>query len=136
LDNVLDVCTSTDTGESQQIQNRFAAWSDQGFRVLGIAIKSVEKKSNYTSADECEMTFVGFLLFFDPPKPDVTQAIEALGKLGVRLKMITGDNARVAKHVADTIKLPMEGMLSSSELGKLSDEALLHAAEHTDLFVD
>jgi Mg2+-importing ATPase len=136
LNNVLDVCTSTNASESKQIQDRFAAWSDQGFRVLGIAIKSVDKKSTYTSVDECEMTFAGFLLFFDPPKPDVTQAIEALEKLGVRLKIITGDNARVAKHVADTVKLPMEGMLSGSELGKLSDEALLHAAEHTDLFVD
>ncbi len=145
LNNVLDVCrsiqdgekiTGLDASETNQIQDRFAAWSDQGFRVLGIAIKHVEKKSNYTRADEREMTFAGFLLFFDPPKADVTQAIEALEKLGVRLKIITGDNARVAKHVADTVKLPMEGMLSGSELGKLSDEALLHAAEHTDLFVD
>jgi Mg2+-importing ATPase len=101
-----------------------------------MATKPVEKKSNYTSVDEREMTFAGFLLFFDPPKPDVTQAIEALEKLGVRLKIITGDNARVAKHVADAVKLPMEGVLSGSELGRLSDDALLHKVEHTDLFVD
>src|SRR6266498_2364612 len=145
LNNVLEVCgsiqeaektTSLDANESKQVQDRFAGWSDQGFRVLGLAIKAVEKQTNYTSADEHEMTFAGFLLFFDPPKPDDTQAIEALEKLGVRLKIITGDNQRVAKHVAEAVKLPMEGMLSGSELTKLSDEALLHAVEHTDLFVD
>ena len=145
LNNVLEVCssiregektTSLDANEAKQIQARFAGWSDQGFRVLGLAIKPVEKQSNYTSADERDMSFSGFLLFFDPPKSDASQAIEALEKLGVRLKIITGDNQRVAMHVAEAVKLPMEGVLSGSELGQLSDEALLHKVEHTDLFVD
>jgi P-type Mg2+ transporter len=145
LNNVLEVCRSLreeektvplDANEAKQIQICFAGWSDQGFRVLGLAIKPVEKRPNYTSADECDMVFAGFLLFFDPPKPDASEAIEALEKLGVRLKIITGDNQRVAMHVAEVVKLPMEGMLSGSELGKLSDDALLHKVEHTDLFVD
>jgi Mg2+-importing ATPase len=145
LKNVLEVCNSVRDGGkttslnedlSKQIQDRFANWGDQGFRVLGIAIKQVETQSNYTRADERDMTFAGFLLFFDPPKSDASQAIEALEKLGVRLKIITGDNQGVALHVAEAVKLPMEGVLSGSELGKLSDEALLHKVEHTDLFVD
>jgi Mg2+-importing ATPase len=145
LHNVLEVCTSAQDGKkiisldanlSKQVDDRFATWSDQGYRVLGLAIKPVDEKSNYTRVDESDMIFSGFLLFFDPPKQDAAQAIEALEKLGVRLKIITGDNARVAKHVADVVKLPMEGMLTGSELGKLSDEALLHQAEHIDLFVD
>src|SRR6266542_4244798 len=145
LSHLLEVCSSIregektiplDANESKQIQERFAQWSDQGFRVLGMAIKPIEKQSNYTSHDERDMVFAGFLLFFDPPKADATQAIEALEKLGVRLKIITGDNQRVAMHVAEAVKLPMEGVLSGSELGKLSDEALLHKVEHTDLFVD
>src|SRR6266498_2766673 len=145
LNNVLDVCTSIRDGEkttpldadgSKQILDRFAAWSDQGFRVLGIAIKPVEKQSNYTSTDERDMHFAGFLLFFDPPKSDATQAIEALQKLGVRLKIITGDNRRVAMHVAETVKLPVEGVLSGAELNQLRDEALWHQVDHTDLFVE
>lgn len=145
LNNVLQVCssiregertTSLDENKSKQIQERFVQWSDQGFRVLGIAIKPMEKGSNYTSADEHDMMFAGFLLFFDPPKADVTQAIEALEKLGVRLKIITGDNQRVALHVAEAVKLPMEGMLSGAELNQLRDEALWYKVEHTDLFVD
>src|SRR6266508_1518614 len=121
---------------SKKIQARLAGWSDKRFRVLGLAIKPVEKQSNYTSADERDMSFSGFLLFFDPPKSDATQAIEALEKLGVRLKIITGDNQRVALHVAEAVKLPMEGMLSGAELNKFRDEALWHKVEHTDLFVD
>ncbi|HLO15831.1 MAG TPA: magnesium-translocating P-type ATPase [Anaerolineales bacterium] len=145
LDNVLEICNSffdgekavpLDTNVSKQIQDRFAQWSDQGFRVLGIAIKPVAKQTDYTRADERDMSFAGFLLFFDPPKPDATQAIEALEKLGVRLKIITGDNERVAMHVAQAVKLPMEGVLTGAELNKLRDEALWHKVEHTDLFVD
>ncbi len=145
LDNVLQVCDSIREGEktipldatqTKQIQERFTGWSDQGFRVLGIAIKPVEKQSNYTSTDERDMNFAGFLLFFDPPKSDATQAIEALQKLGVRLKIITGDNRRVAMHVAETVKLPVEGVLSGAELNQLRDEALWHQVDHTDLFVE
>src|SRR6266496_774684 len=145
LNNMLEICRSIrdgeravplDANESKQIQERFAEWSDQGFRVLGIAIKTVENQSNYTRDDERDMTFAGFLLFFDPPKADATQAIEALEKLGVRLKIITGDNRRVAMHVAETVKLPVEGVLSGAELNKLRDEALWHQVEHTDLFVE
>src|SRR6266498_4596474 len=73
LNNVLKVCTSIQEAEkttpldadgSKQIQERFAGWSDQGFRVLGLAIKPVENRSNYTSEDERDMAFAGFLLFF------------------------------------------------------------------------
>ncbi len=68
----------------------------------------------YSRADENGLTFAGFLLFFDPPKADVQQAIVDLAKRGVQLKIITGDNQKVARHVAEAVNLPVQGVLTGS----------------------
>jgi Mg2+-importing ATPase len=90
----------------------------------------------YTRDDEHDLTFVGFLLFFDPPKTDVQETISVLAKLGVRLKIITGDNRRVAKHVAKIVGLDVEGIITGADLLTLRDEALWHRVERTTLFVE
>lgn len=145
LDNVLAVCSHyrqgvdarpLDAAVAEQITGRFAGWSEQGFRVLGVATKSVPRQSVYTRDDERELTFSGFLLFFDPPRSDAQAAIEALARLGVGLKIITGDNRRVAAHVAAAVNLPVDGTLTGAQLNELRDEALLHAVEHTTLFAE
>jgi Mg2+-importing ATPase len=92
------------------------------------------KAASYSSADEKGLTFLGFLLFFDPPKADVQQAIVDLASRGVQLKIITGDNEKVARHVADAVHLPVLGLLTGSALNGMSDEALWHAAEGTTIF--
>jgi Mg2+-importing ATPase len=145
LDNVLAVCSHIQEGEltkpldseeRKQIQERFAQWSEQGFRVLGLATRSLVPQAVYTRNDELDLTFAGFLLFFDPPKTDVEQTISALAKLGVRLKIITGDNRRVTEHVAKIVGLNVDGVITGADLLTLNDEALLQRAEHTTLFVE
>jgi Mg2+-importing ATPase len=56
--------------------------------------------------------------------------------LGVRVKVITGDSRFVARHVANLVGMQAEHMLTGAELDRLQDEALWHAAEKTDLFVE
>ena len=86
------VAQALDTAKLQSINQRFLDWSNQGYRVLGVAAKPIVKNGDYTVQDEQNMIFMGFLLFFDPPKADVNQAIADLAKNGVQLRMITGDN--------------------------------------------
>ncbi len=81
-------------------------------------------------------TFAGFLLFFDPPKADVQQVIVDLAQRGVQIKIITGDNQKVARHVAQAVNLPIQGVLTGSQLNDLHDEALWHLAERTTLFAE
>ena len=79
--------------------------------MLGVAIENwMDTPNRIRSADEKGMTFIGFLLFFDPPKADVQQAIVDLAKRGVQLKIITGDNEKVARHVAEAVNLPITGL--------------------------
>ncbi|MBX7053382.1 MAG: magnesium-translocating P-type ATPase [Pyrinomonadaceae bacterium] len=145
LDNVLDVCTGLRSEEGViplsreirvKITARFQAWSEDGFRVLGVAAREMGKSNEVSRMDEREMTLEGFLLFLDPPKKDAGAAIRALAELKVGLKIITGDNRFVARHVADTVGMPVEGMLTGTELAGLGDEALMHRAVHTTLFVE
>ena len=126
-----------DAARRAGIEQRYSEWSDKGFRVLGVATKTVDGRAeSYSRADENDLTFAGFLLFFDPPKADVQQAIVDLAKRGVQLKIITGDNQKVARHVAEAVNLPVTGVLTGSELNDLRDEALWHAAERTTIFAE
>jgi Mg2+-importing ATPase len=120
-----------------EIERRYSDWSEKGFRVLGVAIRKVDGASiSYSNADEKDMTFIGFLLFFDPPKPDVEKVIIDLAERGVQLKIITGDNEKVARHVAEAVHLPITGLLTGSALNDMTDEALWHAAERTNIFAE
>jgi len=145
LDNILSACTQVRLGDRivtiddeqlQSIQKRFADWSGQGFRVLGVATKSIPQGISCTNTDELDMVFEGFLLFFDPPKPGVKETIVQLAELGVDLKVITGDNKLVALHTAESIDLQVSGVMTGSDLNQLHDEALLHRVEDTNLFVE
>jgi len=146
LDNILSVCTSFQSGDGShpldvttraEIEQRYSEYSEKGFRVLGLATKTVDGRPEaYTKTDENALTFAGYLLFFDPPKTDVQQVIVDLAKRGVQLKIITGDNQKVARHVAEAVNLPLQGVLTGSQLNSLHDEALWHLAERTTLFAD
>jgi P-type Mg2+ transporter len=145
LENILAICSDVRRGdgvvplgpdEKQKILEKFAQWSEQGFRVLGVAVKSVPPQAAYTRDDERGLTFAGFLSFFDPPKAGVLQTIEALAKRGVRLKIITGDNRRVAEHVVRMVGLAVEGVVTGSDLAAAREEALWHIVDHTTLFAE
>ena len=145
LDNVLAVCTQVqgdqgtlpfDPNQEKQIRQRYAAWSAQGYRVLGVATKPVALTANLAHDDECALTFSGFLIFFDPPKPSVLQTLRELAKLGVDVKIITGDNRLVAAHVAEAVGMTVTGLLTGAEIGAMSDEALWQRAKTTTLFVE
>jgi Mg2+-importing ATPase len=144
--NVLQICTSLqcsgkvlplDSASRDDLNKRCGQWSGQGFRVLGVATKPIDAKTgSYSREDETELQFAGFLLFFDPPKADVAKAIVDLSRLGVKLKIITGDNQLVARHVAEAVNMPAGGLLTGNELNGMGDEALWHAAQRTSIFAE
>jgi len=145
LEPLLQVCSTLREGtvdapmdetHRKQVEQRYEEWSGQGYRVLGVAVKTVPKKAVYARSEELDLTFCGFLLFFDPPKPDVRETIADLNRMGVSLKIITGDNDLVARHTADAVGMPVTGMLTGAQLDELHDEALWRLAESTNLFAE
>jgi Mg2+-importing ATPase len=143
LNSVLAVCTKAKTAagvvELEQlrgdIQRRFQDLSEEGFRVLGLSCRSLETETSH-SLDESEMTFLGFLVFFDPPKPGIAEIVNKLAELGVALKVVTGDNKLVASSLARQVGLSAERVLTGQELHVTSDEALLNLVERTEIFAE
>ena len=148
FEGVLAVCNAAAEGDASAplddarraaLLARYVEWSGQGYRVLGVATvrcATPEHPCTYTRDDEQNMTFAGFLLFFDPPKAGVQQTVADLADLGVQLKMITGDNHLVAVHTAETIGLPITGVLTGAQINDMRDEALWQVAERSNLFCE
>ncbi len=143
--NVLGSCSSLARGTTDipldaqlraDLDAIFQARSAEGFRVLAVATRRIEAKPHYGRDDEEAMTFRGFLIFVDPPKADAQRTLHELARLGIRVKVISGDNRYVTAHLAEAVGLRSKSMLTGEELGKLKDEALWHLAPRTDLFVE
>lgn len=140
--HVLDACTTLADGaalddrERARLERHYVEWSSRGIRVLAIASRTLNPRSDYGRRDECDLAFAGFLTFLDRPKPGATQALANLAKLGVSVKLITGDSKLVAQHLAALVGMKHDRVLTGAELDELHDEALWREAERTDLFVE
>jgi Mg2+-importing ATPase len=104
--------------------------------VLAVAARTLTDQPGYSRADERDLDFLGFLTFADRPKAGAAEALADLARLGVAVKLITGDSGLVARHVAAAVGLRTERVLTGQDLDELHDEALWRAAEDTDLFVE
>lgn len=125
-----------DAAGRQKLTDQFRGWSSQGIRVLALAVRNMDAQKAYSRTDERDLDFARFLTFLDAPKDDADEAIIDLNRLGVTVKLITGDARLVAQHVASAVGLPTGRVLTGRELDELHDEALWHCAERTDLFVE
>ena len=108
--------------------------SMDGFRVLAVATKETGVDEVFTIEDESDFTLQGFIAFLDPPKADAGKVIEALKKIGVEIKIITGDNHLVTQKVCKQIGLPIKGILQGHEMATLSYDALRQRVKDTTIF--
>lgn len=145
MPNVLAVCSSAEAGGGalveiaavrERIQRHLEEFSAQGFRTLGVAYRSMGTGSGITKADEADMTFLGFLVLFDPPKPDIVTTIGRLKALGVSLKIITGDNRLVAASVSHQMGVSNTRIITGPDLRQMSDDALLTQVGAADVFAE
>ena len=108
--------------------------SRQGFRILAVAYAKAQPQQSYSVKDERGLTLVGFLSFADPPLPDAADALAALRRDGVEVKIITGDGDLVTDHVCRLVGLDPGKIVLGDELERISDTALAHVAETTTIF--
>jgi Mg2+-importing ATPase len=145
LINVLSACSTAETSRGtrvdiaeiqDKVQAHFEEFSSQGFRTMGIAYRDVGPASRITKDQEAGMTFLGFLVLFDPVKSNIAETITDLHRLGVSLKIITGDNRLVAVHVGQEVGLLDSGILTGPDLRLMSDEALLKKVNEVYVFAE
>jgi Mg2+-importing ATPase len=111
-----------------------AALFEQGSRVVAVATRAADSRSTLTLGDERDLRLEGFLTFLDPPKPDARDAVATLERLGVEVKVITGDNDVVARKVCADIGLRVLGTITGAELDELDEEQLAARLPHTTVF--
>jgi len=108
--------------------------NDDGFRVIAIAYRELPPgPARYTAADERDLVLLGYIAFLDPPKETAAQAIAALRGAGIAIKVLTGDNAAVARHVCGRVALPTDTVLTGADIEGQDDAALAARAEAATL---
>lgn len=145
LANVVAVCSSAEIPAAgivniarvqDQIQRLFEMYSNRGDRVLGIAYRLMGEQTIITKESETGMIFLGLIVFADPPKPRIAETIEQLKKLGVTLKIITGDNRLVSANMAQKVGLADAEILAGSDLHHMTDEALTLVVPDIQVFTE
>src|SRR6516225_2677955 len=101
--------------------------SEDGFRVLAVATKKVDKRPVYSKTDEAELVLTGYLAFLDPPKDTATKAIAALRQHGVAVKVLTGDNDLVTRKVCREVGINADKILLGSQVENMNDPQLADA---------
>jgi Mg2+-importing ATPase len=106
----------------------------KGFRVIGVAVKDVEKKPDYSKDEETDLTFLGFLCFKDPLKETAKDSINQFRKLGVEVKILTGDSPTVAETIVREVGLETRETLVGEDVDAMEDVQLERAAEKANVF--
>jgi P-type Mg2+ transporter len=116
-------------------QTTLDALGEQGFRALGIASRLVDSTHETAAiSDEADLVFAGFAVFLDPPKASAGATIRAMAEAGITVKVLTGDNELVSRHVFAEIGVPVTGVLTGDALEHLPEEALLGQLSRVNLF--
>ncbi len=129
-ETVLARCTTVAAGAQAVLDRQFAA----GSRVIAVATRPADGRTTLNADDERGLQLAGFLTFVDRPKQDAQEALERLKVLDVQVKIITGDNDRVAQKVCADIGLTVEGTLTGPQLDQLDDAQLAAALPATTIF--
>jgi Mg2+-importing ATPase len=123
-------CSEVPARAQDVLDAQFAA----GSRVIALATRPADGQTQLTEADEHGLELAGFLTFLDPPKLDAADALARLRALGVEVKVVTGDNDRVAAKVCGDLGLEVRGTLTGARLDELDDAALAGALPQTTIF--
>jgi P-type Mg2+ transporter len=118
----------------QRCRHTYDGLSASGARVLAVAEGGVPPRERYTASDERGLTLIGFVVFSDPLVPGVAEALAALHRDGVRVKILTGDSDLVARHVCAQVGLDVDRIVLGSELDGMTEGALAVIAEQTTVF--
>ncbi|MCL4377415.1 MAG: magnesium-translocating P-type ATPase [Actinobacteria bacterium] len=117
------------------LKNQVEKLNSEGFRTVALGYKVIEENKNvYSREDESDLILKGYVAFLDPPKPGVKETIGILKKLGIELKILTGDNTLVTKKICDYVGLEIKGIINGNQIEDLTDKELRTIAQENTIF--
>ena len=144
VEEILSICTMVDyKGEiskiTKDIKDNIKKISKNlnkdGLRVVAVCQKNdITEDTIFDVNSEKNMILIGFIGFLDPPKESAKVAIEKLNNYGIRVIVLTGDNAEVTRCICNKVNINSKKIILGSEIDKLSDQAVLRLLRKTNIF--
>lgn len=144
VEEILSICTMVDyKGQvskiTKEIKDNIKKISKQlnkeGLRVVAVCQKNdMENKSTFEVSDEKNMILLGFIGFLDPPKESAKESIKRLNKAGIRVIVLTGDNADVTRCVCEKVGINSRNIVLGSQIEKLPDMGVMRLLKKTNIF--
>lgn len=104
--------------DEKEVQDKVEYLAERGFRTLAVAIKSEDRNFD----------FIGLIPLYDPPREDSKATIEEAKKLGLDVKMVTGDNSAIARYIANILSIG-ENIMNARDLHGASEKELVILGE-------
>lgn len=143
-EEILKLCTRISRGDETEPftgdwQKKAVAlydtFSGEGFRILAVASKKIaDERTTYSVEDESDLTFFGFVAFIDPPKETAHESLLMLREAGIDVKIITGDNEIVTRHICGILDFPVSRIIEGNEIAGMDSDTLASAVEQANLF--
>ena len=144
VEEILNICSMVDyKGQvspitkdiKENIRKISKNLNEQGLRVVAVCQKNdINGISHFSVSDERNMVLLGFIGFLDPPKVSAKESIEKLNKAGIRVIVLTGDNAEVTRCICSKVGINSNNIVLGSKLDKLSDQAVRRVLKKTNIF--
>lgn len=145
VEEILELCTMVDyKGEVSPINNKIKEnikriskeLNKDGLRVIAVCQKNnVRDVGAFDVSDERDMVLLGFIGFLDPPKESAKSSIERLNNAGIRVVVLTGDNAEVTRCICDRVGINSKQIVSGKQIEKLTDAGIFRLLKRTNIFV-
>lgn len=124
-----------DDKRKNEILGMIEWYSVKGMRVLGVGYKPMPSgKTEFTDEDETDLIFVGYVVFTDPVKPSAKDAIRDMAEYGIDVKVLTGDNEYVTRHVCEQIGIDVSEILTGDTIDDYDDDELAKVVERVHVF--
>ena len=144
VEEILSICTKAEyRGETllitkelkEKIENTCKKLNKQGLRIIAVCKKNnISENKRFKVEDEKDMTLVGFIGFLDPPKESAKESIEKLNNAGIRVIVLTGDNAEVTRCVCGKVGIKSKEIILGDRIDKLTDWAILRLLKRNNIF--
>lgn len=145
IEEILSICSMVDykgqvspiTKEiKENIRKISKNLNKDGLRVIAVCQKNdIENIDEFSVNDEKNMILLGFIGFLDPPKESAKSSIEKLNNAGIRVVVLTGDNAEVTKCICKKVGIRSKRIVEGNQIEKLTDIAILRLLKNTNIFV-
>ena len=144
VEEILSICTMVDyKGQvsiiTKEIKENIRQISKQlnkdGLRVVAVCQKNdINSVETFDVSEEKNMVLMGFIGFLDPPKESAKESIEKLNKAGIRVIVLTGDNADISRCVCDKVGINSKNIVLGSQIERLQDSAVQRLLKKTNIF--